>query len=382
MTPEDIDQLKRLKQLLDDGVLTTEEFEVQKTAILAPSENIELVTSESPRESAQSVIVEPKTTALAKEQKGLILVLIIGAIIAGCLVLIRGGGSSSADGEAKDNSDKINSSTISPISTEAPATEDPVIPGQVWNWYYSTLQCAAETADAVQSIEGNMTNTDAFKKNVLPIFSYQAGVYLKVAGLIEEQEWPTEVRDEMNQMVLFLRQDAFLLSGISRTSPAKYNSAVKTHQTFDSVAKFEKLDQSIADVIGEKFLGGEPGPGKMCRIEAYYDENAPDYSIFPIENVGGDIFLGPLLEQACGMARDLQVPNGDNPEGNLNYINMVADDLWDRILSDETYGLEESKYTELGIKLKASMDTFNQREERYMPLSLIGVFEQCALFGW
>lgn len=114
MTPEDIDQLKRLKQLLDDGVLTAEEFEVQKSAILAPSENIELVTSES----AQSVIVEPKTTALAKEQKGLILVLIVGAIIAGCLVLVRGGGGNSADGEAKDNSDKINSTTISPVSTE------------------------------------------------------------------------------------------------------------------------------------------------------------------------------------------------------------------------------------------------------------------------
>jgi hypothetical protein len=118
MTPEDIDQLKRLKQLLDDGVLTIEEFELQKTAILSSPQNIQLVKSESPRQSAQSVIVEPKTTALAKEQKGLILVLIIGAIIAGCLVLVQGGGSNSADGEAKNDSGTINSTTISPVSTE------------------------------------------------------------------------------------------------------------------------------------------------------------------------------------------------------------------------------------------------------------------------
>jgi hypothetical protein len=320
---------------------------------------------------------------LTTEQKKMaLLVLIIAVLIAGSIFIVNGNGSNSRNNNSKVTSGKVVPVTTSPVLTEAPNITDPVVPGQVWNWYYSMLQCAAETADAVQSIEGNMTNTEAFKKNVLPMFSYQAGVNLKVAGLIEEQEWPTGVRDEMNQMVLFLRQDAFFLSGISRTSPAKFNSAVETWSTFGSVAKFEKLDQSIAGVIGEQFLGGEATPGNMCQIEAYYDENPPDYSIFPIENVGTDGFIGPLLEQACGMARDLQVPNGDNPEWNLNYINMVADDLWERILSDETYGLEESKYTELGMKLKASMASFNQREERYMPLSLIGVFEQCALFGW
>ena len=36
MTPEDIDLLKRLKQLLDDGIFTQEEFDKQKALILNP----------------------------------------------------------------------------------------------------------------------------------------------------------------------------------------------------------------------------------------------------------------------------------------------------------------------------------------------------------
>ena len=38
MTPEDIEQLKRLKALFDDGVLTAEEFELQKRGLLSSSE--------------------------------------------------------------------------------------------------------------------------------------------------------------------------------------------------------------------------------------------------------------------------------------------------------------------------------------------------------
>ena len=35
MTPEDIEQLKQLKELFDEGVLSTEEFELQKRGILS-----------------------------------------------------------------------------------------------------------------------------------------------------------------------------------------------------------------------------------------------------------------------------------------------------------------------------------------------------------
>jgi hypothetical protein len=35
MTPEDIEQLKQLKQLVDDGVLSSEDFEVQKNLIFS-----------------------------------------------------------------------------------------------------------------------------------------------------------------------------------------------------------------------------------------------------------------------------------------------------------------------------------------------------------
>ena len=39
MTPEDIEQLKQLKQLVDDGVLSSEDFEVQKNLIISSAEN-------------------------------------------------------------------------------------------------------------------------------------------------------------------------------------------------------------------------------------------------------------------------------------------------------------------------------------------------------
>ncbi len=39
MTPEDIEQLKQLKQLVDDGVLSPEDFEVQKNLIFSSAEN-------------------------------------------------------------------------------------------------------------------------------------------------------------------------------------------------------------------------------------------------------------------------------------------------------------------------------------------------------
>ena len=42
MTPENIEQLKQLKQLFDEGVLTTEEFELQKRGILlSPDQRVD-----------------------------------------------------------------------------------------------------------------------------------------------------------------------------------------------------------------------------------------------------------------------------------------------------------------------------------------------------
>jgi hypothetical protein len=39
MTPEDIEQLKQLKQLVDSGVLSPEDFEIQKNLIFSSAEN-------------------------------------------------------------------------------------------------------------------------------------------------------------------------------------------------------------------------------------------------------------------------------------------------------------------------------------------------------
>ena len=54
MTPEDIEQLKQLKQLLDDGVLTAEEFAIQKNLILASPQNTEVANGESQDKSAHT----------------------------------------------------------------------------------------------------------------------------------------------------------------------------------------------------------------------------------------------------------------------------------------------------------------------------------------
>ena len=54
MTPEDIEQLKQLKQLFDDGVLTAEEFAIQKNLILASPQNAELANGESQDKSAHT----------------------------------------------------------------------------------------------------------------------------------------------------------------------------------------------------------------------------------------------------------------------------------------------------------------------------------------
>jgi hypothetical protein len=52
MTPEDIEQLKQLKQLLDDGVLTAEEFAIQKNLILGAPQKTELANSDIQARSA------------------------------------------------------------------------------------------------------------------------------------------------------------------------------------------------------------------------------------------------------------------------------------------------------------------------------------------
>ena len=68
MTPEDIDLLKRLKQLLDDGVFTQEEFDKQKALILNPKPIDQADQGMNSRENAARVI-KPYASVLGREQE-------------------------------------------------------------------------------------------------------------------------------------------------------------------------------------------------------------------------------------------------------------------------------------------------------------------------
>ena len=59
MTPEDIEQLKRLKALFDDGVLTAEEFELQKRGLLSsPDQRVDAPWSIEEIELDEGFIVQ------------------------------------------------------------------------------------------------------------------------------------------------------------------------------------------------------------------------------------------------------------------------------------------------------------------------------------
>ena len=59
MTPENIEQLKQLKQLFDEGVLTTEEFELQKRGLLSsPDQNVDAPWSIEEIELDEGFIVQ------------------------------------------------------------------------------------------------------------------------------------------------------------------------------------------------------------------------------------------------------------------------------------------------------------------------------------
>lgn len=59
MTPEDIEQLKQLKQLVDSGVLSPEDFEVQKNLIL----------SSTSRSAEQPGLVNPTLSPMQKKMQ-------------------------------------------------------------------------------------------------------------------------------------------------------------------------------------------------------------------------------------------------------------------------------------------------------------------------
>ena len=102
----------------------------------------------------------------------------------------------------------------------------------------------------------------------------------------------------------------------------------------------------------------------------------------PIDYDNGDIFKHSRVEEACGMVRDLQPPNGNNSDAVLVYLTDLAEAIWEATLQNAQYGLPKSKYEEFGTNLKVSLMTFNEREQQYFPITHSMALDNCESFGW
>ena len=487
MTPEDIEQLKQLKQLLDDGVLTAEEFALQKSLILVPPQNPELVNSEGqggifgqgfwstdstktdpnfetssgedkyavmrgllasgalqakdfsqetlslvygkqvdgsskkeqnsrPVEGTQgssttrpSGVVDPiremhikmnlpkPVTKTAASTSKIVtfntkkLVLTFSAIILVALVVvvsvIAGGSNDSAkEGDAENSSVEVSTPDIATDSKEVivenPSAKSKVEMGQVWNWYELMLNCAVDVWN--ESVKGVGTNFDQEEfYNVMPLMSYMAGTHTRVAELIEKGDWPSEVQEGMALMAALQRQYADLLHIGSRKSFDEWNTFNETWNDFDYGPKYEVRERIIEDKIGvQRLYSGEPEPVSDCALLNYYEANPPDFSIVPTGYAFGEGFNGWGLRGVCGAVRDLEVPNGNNPDSHLAYINKKAQSLWKQIQADELDGPSDSKYAELAKWLVQTIDVFMQRNSPAMPLSHMYVVEGCERLFW
>ncbi len=144
MTPEDIELLRRLKQLLDDSVLTAEEFDFQKRALLDPNDGVKVLRNDGGGSEGQlAVIGSDSGVHTLKQKKGALLGLLVVLVVAGCAVLVWAIGSKSGSGESGVISEGTVIEVTTPIPSEPPVpleppdTEPPSLGGQETG---STLQ--------------------------------------------------------------------------------------------------------------------------------------------------------------------------------------------------------------------------------------------------
>ena len=131
MKSEDIELLRRLKQLLDDGVLTAEEFDFQKRALLEPNDGVKVVRDDGGGTEGQLAVIGPDSGVhTLKQKKGTLLGLVVVLVVAGCAVLVWGIGSKSGSEEIGVISEGTVVKVTTPISSEPPDTEPPSLGGQ------------------------------------------------------------------------------------------------------------------------------------------------------------------------------------------------------------------------------------------------------------
>jgi len=420
MTPEDIEQLRRLKALKDDGVITEAEFEAQKQLVLnsgfvepdlkstsaleSGSEKLD-VPGDSPRPNVFDGLgggVSSASVEKPKDNRPLKIFAAIFAMVAlvAVGVVVFGGSddsrSSKADGSKPSTSMSSPATSGIPI-TDAPEEVDLVDEGQVWEWYSTMVRCGYETTASLQ--EGGFSRSELVEI-VQPSLSYYAGVLLRVAELVESTDWSkaktsnqSELGPVMAEMAEVLREESQFNSLSSRTSPEAWNdwaelgfeSGFTGVQTFSSTERFGNLDYLINDLIG----GGIPpewaetnGGGSQCAYLSRYEENPPDFSYIRPEKNFTDEFRDDTLRQVCGMLRDLEVPNGNNPEANISYLSAQAQRLYEKLQNDDLYDLDQSRFYYLGMDLVVTMEVFAERVEMYMPISHSSAIMNCEGLGW
>jgi hypothetical protein len=406
MTPEDIEQLKQLKALKDDGVITEAEFETQKQLVLNPDFVESNLKSTSALETESEKLGVPgdgprpnvfdglggggSSTSVEKLEgdnrplKVFAAIFAIAALVAIGVVVFGG----------SDDS-RSSAPVSSPVTTEIPITEAPeevelVDEGQVWKWYSLMALCAQNT---IANREREETSKSNLVETVQPSLSYYAGVLLRVAELVESTDWSarktssqSELEAVMTQMAQLLREQAQVNSLASRTSPEVWNDMVPLLRQVNFEERFLALDKEIYDLIGGGILPeiaeSVGDGGNNCDYLSRYEENPPDFSYFRTEKNFTDEFWDYDLRQVCGMLRDLQVPNGNNPEANINYLSAQAQRLYEKIENDELYGLDQSRFYYLGIDLVVTMEAFAERSEQYMPMSHMSAVGNCENLGW
>ena len=192
----------------------------------------------------------------------------------------------------------------------------------------------------------------------------------------------------MAQAAVWEREYADLLSRDARRSEAYSLSQSQNDylEYLDYKGKFQRLYQTIADKIGVQRLdSGGPEPVSECALLNYYEANPPDSSIFPRATrnyTDGYLRIAAQIRQVCGVVRDLEAPNGNNPDSHLNFINEKAQYLYESIQEDELDGPSDSIYKDLAAWLVQTIDVFMQRNSPAMPLSHMYVVEECERFFW
>ena len=108
--------------------------------------------------------------------------------------------------------------------------------------------------------------------------------------------------------------------------------------------------------------------------EDAFDDLADDF----VEDLSGI-----SVEQACGMVRDLQPPNGNNSDKVMEFLTETAESILEQARLDVQNGTSKSKYENFGFALNGVLEFYDKyRDESHMPPSALLAESECNRFGW